>query len=359
MLAVSALESVLLEGVSGELFGHSALPVVCPFTEVEEWDALLQMSCQHRVTTILWRAFSNAGWIPPPFTDTDDEHFLVNGMNADSRIKWLWTVEIISSGYSCHKRVLDDIRALLRDEGYEYCELKGVSLAEIYPSPTYRMFSDLDIFIPRGVDQVEKAIMNRWGGTIERGAGNHDKMMVRDVLVEIHRNFADQRKYLSNRIMERMLLELYGRDRDTFRLCFVFQHAAKHFASAELSLLNLLDVAMLMTRYHDTLDYSAIYELTSRCGSRRFYDVTVRFLEHYLGFNASYGGPEVGRVSSELLEKVYDALFHPRFRSRDRKVRGGFSLTRWYISNRWKHRLVYARDSFLGVFLRTVWYRLK
>jgi len=358
MSSESASESILLKAVSCELFGINTLPASCPFTEVRQWVDLLLLSEKQRVTAIVWNALCDAGWIPPVFPDTDDEAFLVNGMDYTTRLRWSLAVDKVKRGYLERKKILSQMLECLSDGGYECCELKGVSIADLYPSPYLRRFSDLDLFVPHRTADAEKALLEKFGGSIEYGTDNHDKMIVRNNLIEIHRNFIDERKYRSNKILNNELMNLYAEDSPTFRLCFVLHHAAKHFVADESCLLHFLDVAMLLTRYRDTLDHRAVYELTLKCGSRRFYELIIRFLEKYLHFDASYGGPEAGEVSSELLEKVYDDIFRPEHLIRSRKSQGVLALTRQFLANRWKQRLVYAADIRIGVFIRTAWYRI-
>lgn len=351
------MESLLLSAVSGHFSGTERLSSVCPPKDAGEWVQLRRISKEQQVLPIVWDAIRAAGWLPDSLCPADDGDPACGCMTYREYVRWKLSVDKAAVGYIYKQEVLSELMEFLTGEGFDCMELKGVTIAGMYPVPPFRVFNDLDIYVASDFERAEQALVEKFGCQVLRGYAHHDKLRVGDVIVELHRNFINLHKHTSHRILEKELKRLYAEDRATFMLCFVFHHTAIHFVNAGLPLKMLLDLTAVLRHFAGQIDFDAVHSICCRCGSERFYDVVIRFMEKYLGFDASLGGPWAGSVSGELLDRVYDSMFNPPYRAGTRNAAGVLRLTGWFFAGRWKHNLVYANESLTGVFLRTVRFR--
>jgi len=340
------LQNLLMRLVGRELFGLRMEDFPCPLSSDEDWRTFRLMATSQRVAAIAWDSLQSLGW--------------VDAMDGDEKVFWGVVVQDVETHHALVTKVAAALTGFVKSSGYKFRLLKGLVLASIYPVPQHRQFSDIDIYLPDRPEEVEALVATKFSATIEHGFNHHDKTQIGGVSVELHRYFFNQAKYASNRILQQRLDDLYSdeKTKKTADLLFLLRHAGSHFVSAELWLLNMTDVGRHIMAYGSQIDFAKAREVATECGFDRWYDVIISFLTSYMGFVPGFDVC-ARDVDALLMERVRDSIFRPAYTADEREGQSKLVLTGWFVSNRWKNKIVFARDSFALVYLRTILFWVK
>lgn len=381
-MEIGGLKDILLKLTGHSLFGLEVDRSVCPMVSPEDWAALRRLAVCHKVAGFVWDAVNDLGWVCESFASMDDSA-IVNGLNPAEKTKWAMCVHSIEVSYSQLTKAASAITGALKVNGFRFRLLKGIALAQVYPTPSHRMFGDLDIYIPERFSEAESLLLTTFGGISETGLNHHDKLTIKNVEIELHRSFFNLSKYASNRRLQKELDTLYKgtysadrasgddqsreRAKRTADLIFILRHAGSHFVSAELSLMNITDVGRFIMAYDDVIDYQKVEEVAARCGFADWFHLLPGILARHLGFkfparlSAFFRTAGSSTHVESLMEKVLDSILTPDYTADQRSSKSVSTLTSWFFGSRWKSRLVFRRDSTPAVFLRTIlfWFRRK
>lgn len=175
------------------------------------------------------------------------------------------------------RQILVPAVQLLRQHGIEPVLLKGFGLALLYPNPTLRQFSDIDLFV--GLKDFHEACTllrslpgsYNWGE--EMDFGRHYNIEFGQYPMEIHRVSADVENAKDSAvyaIIEREGLEEHPQrvslegfeisvPSKEFTVFFTFFHAWHHFLTTGVGWRQLSDLAMALHAYRDQLDKDKLY----------------------------------------------------------------------------------------------------
>ncbi|MCM3633400.1 nucleotidyltransferase domain-containing protein [Paenibacillus camelliae] len=146
---------------------------------------------------------------------------------------------------------------------------KGYALKDIYPTPDMRTMGDIDILIQSSDRQRSHAMLEAIGYKATYTAGNVWTYVRGAVQLEIHdhlisRNFNDQAdyrdyyndawKYAVKKSQQGFTYQFTEND----HLIYLFVHMAKHFYSTGCGIRMFMDIAALIQRDHNPLNWSYI-----------------------------------------------------------------------------------------------------
>lgn len=149
---------------------------------------------------------------------------------------------------------LSRIIQALDAKGLEYCLLKGIFTRELYPEPSMRVMSDIDVMVHECDRASSKAIMEELGYTcIRYGTTDDDKYKRLGLLTEFHVGLdADGLKdpaYYSDPWKLTVKTSKYGyRLSPVHEYLYTLAHAMKHFMTSGAGLRFLVDIYLYMTK---------------------------------------------------------------------------------------------------------------
>ena len=142
----------------------------------------------------------------------------------------------------------------LEKEGVDYCALKGWFTRELYPDPSMRVMSDIDILVRPENQPDSKRIMEGLGYTcIRYGTADDDKYKRAGLLVEFHTGLdSDGLRNVSYyddpwRLAEKLSEHRYALKAEECYL-YTVAHALKHFMNTGAGIRTLIDIYLYLTK---------------------------------------------------------------------------------------------------------------
>lgn len=291
-----------------------------------QWICFFKGLCRQRLQALLW--------------DVCDPESL----QWSRRVQAAWAVGQIEDCYRKRLELQPKVVGLITAAGLECIPLKGLGVAGLYANAAHRPFNDIDLYVPGGVREACNVLALKLGAQIMPGINHHDKAVVDGVAIELHRSLCNLEKYKSNRVFQRHM-DLIRQDGDmvTFHMLFLLHHAALHFVSAELSLLNVVDIALFKQKHYESIDWNRVGRVAADCGFTGFLTAVTEIAGKW---NSVQG--TALRVLSEIVHPYESPSWG-----------GPLGRTVYMLRTRWKHRLVHEHEHLPGIWLRTVRFWMK
>ena len=186
--------------------------------------------------------------------------------------------------YVQRQDALEKVSAALENEGVDYIPLKGSVLRELYPQPSMRESSDIDILVHE--EDLKKAI-----STIEKSTSfkfyriaHHDAHFVNErVHLELHFSLMSNIEKLDHILFDPwQYSQKSGQGHlfvftPEFHIYYITAHAAKHFMiDGGMGIRPLLDLWLLRTK----MDYNeeCVRSLCSESGILKYYEACCQLL---------------------------------------------------------------------------------
>ena len=190
----------------------------------------------------------------------------------------------------------------LSNDGMDCIALKGWELRKLYPEPTMRQMSDLDILVkPYDYSRI-KAVMERLDYICEEESSwMHDNFTNGDVLVEMHKRLTDDSEKIqcweqgiwsrANKLDE----HIFCMSPEDYYI-FHFVHLHKDFLNGSLGLRRMVDTWLLQKQ---SLDMETVFKKIDEFGIRKFHDRMV------ILSNVVMGTTEMDESSEFLLTHAF------------------------------------------------------
>ena len=197
------------------------------------------------------------------------------------------------------------ITAALEREGVDYCPLKGWFTRELYPEPSMRTMSDIDILIPKEASAKAKAIMEGMGyGCVRYMLDDDDKYKRPGLLIEFHRELdsdglGDPGFYRDPWRLTEKVTEHGRRLAPSDEYLYTVAHTLKHFMSSGTGLRSLLDIYLYMTKA--PLDRDYIDNTAQKMGMSRF----LSSMEN--AARAAFGGETPDPDTAQILDFIIES----------------------------------------------------
>lgn len=294
-----------------------------------DWQRLFQLLQQNHVAALASEAFDHLEQEQKP--------------PRSVLIPWLSEREKAAVRYRHQLDVQHEIEALMHRHGIETLALKGTRLAQLYPLPELREFSDLDLYFYHQHDKADALVEKRLGVTVSNDAHHHSKYDYRGVTIESHFDLVNAHYPPSNCRYEKLLKELSTDNCQlpTFEILFLLRHMAGHFAASRITLRDLVDWHLLSSAHRSDADWDVVAKAAKDSGMEGFVGVLNAIVAHRFG----NGNPLPRSTDATLIERVeHDTVYGSLEEHKEENLGRLLWKLRRYRANRWKHRLAYSHD---------------
>lgn len=335
--------------------------VTTPVLTGPEWDEVLEMASSQGVLPIVIQQLNQAN--PKGGTPMEKQQLL----------NWIGIALLNEQSYKQRLHVMRKLARLLGEGGIDILFLKGASLAQLYPNPAWRVFSDVDYYLfgksKRGIELLAQ-------NGVENSAyyHHHTQASLQGVLIENHYDFVerinhkcdvaldDALKALAEKEGHTLRAEFLGEDvsnaylmTPTMNAIFLMRHMSAHFVSESISMRMLYDWALFLKKYAAEVDWVLVTQLYEQSGMTKFVEIIMTILKNRLEYECTACPVILGGL--EMADKVWESIVnppakdpHPRF-----SLRYYLFEARLFRANKWKHKLVYPVDSHARIFLKYTW----
>lgn len=339
------------------LLGNSKLEL--PKLSAKKWDRLLSFASEQGVLPI----------VAPLLTEVTfgDE------MSRLMLVKWVVSAEQNAVQYQERLKTMQFMTKMFAKEGMDIMFMKGASLAQFYPNPEWRMFSDIDYYL-YGQSENGIKVMARNGIENEGYYHHHTLASLHEILLENHYDFVERVNHQCDIILDdalKTLAEKEGRTMKasflgdeitnayvmtpTMNAIFLMRHMSAHFVSETISLRMLYDWALFLKHHAKDVDWTLVDDLYDKSGMTEFVGLIQYLLKTKLG--VEYAECPVFPFDEEKADKLWQSIIYPPEQDPYKKSSLKYYLyeTRTFWKNRWKHQIVYPGESYAWLFCKYAW----
>ena len=260
-----------------------------------------------------------------------------------------------------HEGLIRELSSLFEQSGIKTMVFKGLGLARYYPIPSHRVTGDIDVYLFHRGAEADKLIKERFGVEAKHNEEKHSVFKFHGVSVENHAAFVNTVEFPYSSVVERFLEDqalmatvssIGGASvyLPTVMMDAVLlpSHIAGHFVYGGMSLKQLVDWAVFVSRFGQEVDWDTVERLSISAGSFKFFRILNGITIDHLGVDAScfplwdrdFDMEE--RVWKEIVSFPPDSV-------------GGSKIHRAmrYISSKWKYKLVFRENFYVTFFLRS------
>ena len=295
----------------------------------------------------------------------------------DIIITWYGIAEKSQRGYKKRLMAMEELAKVFKQAGMDVMFIKGATLAKYYPVPEWRMFSDIDFYLYGKYDDGLKAL-KEIGVEFEEGFHHHSTASYSGILLENHYDFVDRVNHRCNLLIDdelKRLAEKEGRDypytfdninidnaycmSPTMNAIFLMRHMSTHFASETIPLRMLYDWALFLKTCSKSVDWDIVLGLYEQSGLSMF----VRMIQGVLMSKMGIVNPEIPiePLIGEKTDKIWNSSIDGVSPNPYKKNGLLYTLyeVRLFFKNRWKHQIVFPKESYLKLFINYVYLHLK
>lgn len=339
--------------------------VLAPELSSAEWDELLEFASNQGVLPVIIQHLNNA--IPTGVTS----------MGKEQLLQWIGISLQNEQNYKQRLSVMRKLARIFGKEGIDIMFLKGASLAQMYPNPEWRVFSDVDYYLfgasERGIELLaQKGIEN------SEYYHHHTQASMDDVLIENHYDFVERVNHKCDLILDDALKELAAKEghavkatflgedvnnaylmTPTMNAIFLMRHMSAHFVSETIPLKMLYDWALFLKHHAKDVDWNKVSALYDQSGMTAFAGIIQELLRKRL--DVSFSDCPVFPVKEEYVERVWESVIDPPEPDPHAKFTLRYYLfeAKTFFANRWKHKLVYPGESYILLFFKYAWLGVK
>lgn len=348
-ILIGLCNSVLLKGEQAEK----------PNLTSKEWNEILSLAEGQGVLPV----------IVPSLTDLtfDDE------ASRMMLVEWYGIAQCNQQDYELRKSIMQEMASMFAKEGIDILFMKGVTLAQLYPNPEWRVFSDIDYYL-FGKSEQGIAILKQHG--IENSAyyHHHTQASLNGVLLENHYDFVERVNHRCDLIIDDVLKALAMKEgrlvkasflgneitnayvmTPTMNAIFLMRHMSAHFVGETIPLRMLYDWALFLKHQAQDVDWQLVTELYDKSGMTEFAGLIQYLLKTKLG--VEYAGCPVFLCNEEKAGKLWQSIIYPPEQDPFKKFSFRYYLfeAKTFWKNRWKHQIVYPGESYAWLFCKYAW----
>ena len=179
--------------------------------------------------------------------------------------------------------------------------MKGLSISQLYPVPSYRFSCDLDCFLISKSDgcnayESGNSLGASVGCKVDADYYKHSVFSYKGLVVENHRYCCSVKRSRRTRELENYLEGLLNGytpqyidytklalPPEMFQAMFMIEHANGHFLYSKMSIKHVCDWAMMRQAFKDTLDWNKFDKQCIRFGLKNFVDCLNHLADYILG----------------------------------------------------------------------------
>lgn len=330
-----------------------------------DWDEVLEMASSQGILPIVIQKLNEVN----PSGGTP--------MVKEQLLQWIGVTLQNEQNYKLRLYVMRELAAIFGKEGIDIMFLKGASLAQMYPNPEWRVFSDVDYYL---YGHSEKGIKLLAENGIENSEyyHHHTQASFNGVLIENHYDFVERINHKCDVALDDALKELAAREghavkaeflgedmknaylmTPTMNAIFLMRHMSAHFVSETVPLRMLYDWALFLKKYAGDVDWNYVMPLYEKSGMIKFVGIVMTILKNHLEFECPACPVSLGNQA--MADRVWGSIINPPKPDPHDKFTLRYYLfeAKTFFANRWKHKLVYPDESFVGLFFKYAWLAVK
>ena len=284
------------------------------------------------------------------------ESSLTTNLCVQLKLEWIGEVlQNYEQRYQLYENAVGSLAEWHNKNGFKMMVLKGYACSLDWPRPDHRPCGDIDIWQFGRQKDADEALKNDKGIIIDTGHHHHTVFECKGFTIENHYDFVNVHAHEISKEQEKVFKEL-GQDDSHFvevngekvylpspnlHALFLVRHLANHFASAEITLRQVLDWGFFVEKHGKNVDWDWLSGLLECYYLRAFCDCINSIGIEDLGFDDNlfpvvhHDAMLKGRVLNEILFPEV-----PNARPRGLFKRIIWKWNRWR-TNEWKHKLVY------------------
>lgn len=334
-----------------------------PEMSAKEWDALFTFASGQGMLSVITQLFADLE-MPP-----SAERLMIVG----------WYVSSLETAARYQQRI-DTMRQMVgmfAKAGMDIMFLKGAAIAQLYPVPRWRAFSDIDYYL---YGESEKGIELMAQNGIENSVyyHHHTQASLNGILIENHYDFVERVNHKCDIVLDDALkglaekeghslrAEFLGYDvknaylmTPTMNAIFLMRHMSAHFVSETIPLKMLYDWALFLEHHAKDVDWNKVSELYDQSGMTAFAGIIQELLRKRL--EVSFADCPVFPVKEDYVDRVWKSVINPPEPDPHAKFTLRYYLfeAKTFFANRWKHKLVYPGESYFLLFFKYAWLGVK
>lgn len=280
------------------------------------------------------------------------------------KYEWLGHTISVEIDYKNHVNVLCELLHFYNNQCIPSLVFKGYALSLLYPEPSHRQFSDIDIYhfhLGEFSDIISTSFL---GVKIDQNGDKHSTFIYKGILVENHKSFIEDSVFRSLEAIEAILeeetknctlIEINSHKitvqipSDFMNAIYLPIHSASHFFRGEMTIRHVVDWACFINQRGTNVDWTCVDMIIRKNGFYKFYSTINSIIKDKLGVELPFN---MTCCKDELLvSKVYDDLFlqpTPTVTLAEKVKR--------YLANRWKFKLIYDSNFFVTFFRLSIFY---
>lgn len=330
-----------------------------PELSAGEWEKLFSMASMHGVLPIVIQLF---------------EGKKVEKLDVKKVVlKWY----VVSQGNIQHHQIqLQTIRELAEmfsEEELDMMVFKGAALAQLYPNPEWRVFSDIDFYLygewKKGVEVMERH------GIENRAYPHHNtEAILHGILLENHYDFLERMNHRLNLVLDDELKKMAREEgrgmkatflndhytnvymmTPTMNAVFLMRHMSTHFVSEAIPLRMLNDWILFLKHHAKDVDWKYVSQLYEKSGMTEFVGIIMELISRR--FQINFPDVPIVPVANEHTEKVWESIVYPPDTNPYKRysIRYIIFETNIFLGNRWRHQIVYPGESYFLLSLHYAW----
>jgi hypothetical protein len=236
------------------------------------------------------------------------------------KLKLRWVANVVKGSERAvrYHEVVSDLSQLLSRNGLDTLILKGLTIASLYPVPSYREGGDIDIYL-FGEAEKANAIASSMGIEVRNTTAKHSTFTFEGVTVENHRRLLDaeslfRREGALYRKMEDMVGEMFSRENSPrtgagtalelppqAAALFLAGHTFRHFCCGDINIRHLCDWVVFFEKRAGEINFERLSRQISELGLEKFARTINSFCAEHLGFEPQFFSDAGGTKKSHRL----------------------------------------------------------
>lgn len=282
------------------------------------------------------------------------------------KMRFISSTDKVEREYALKVKVASKLASIYAQHGIKTMILKGIGLAQLYPTPKHRPCSDVDIWLFGRQREADKILSEKYNIKINEAHHHHTVFYINDVMVENHYDFIEQHSRSSKATMESYLKELSDTEipltidiegtqlyipGPNLNALFLIMHAGAHFAADSISLRHLADWALFLKHYGKDVDWQKLLSVAEDFGCLPFIKTLNSMCVEYLGMPELYAAC-LADDKTVVAKAFEDVLLYKANPIPKNFVKGWIFRLRRRFANSWKQKMVY-KDSVITSFFRS------
>lgn len=305
---------------------------------------------------------------------------LPEGVGPSQELLQLWQ-KPVTIAVTAHYQIVESIKeiiSLLNGKNIDVIMAKGLSIAQYYPYPAYRIMCDLDLLVHQVDFKRCCHMLLDMGYVKELVSSKHTCFRRPDgFLIEIHTDLysSDINKNLNihswqSEVWRRSSIHLFGDTSikimsDEDLMIHEFLHFAMHFAHSGSEVRHLVDIGVIGKGHINQLDWHYISVKVVEIGIRDFASSVLHTLHEQFGIVVPDDYREASRIRSiDLVDLIYKGFPANEDYEGDRLMRRFIYRHAWVVTHQVFKPLILMAELMINVFYHhiefgTAWRKAK